>query len=672
MKKYIDNIYLFVLLILINLNTLLTTNYQNGLDSNFKNYEHTEKLYLLDSLNLHYLYQNEDKSIHYSNLILDILRKNDDIILKINALNRLGIAYEIKGYYKISLALYEKSLKIAEDIHNQNEIMNAKLNIGISYRYLGKFDKALVNFLESYEYHIKSDSMKANIILNNIALIYLDIGEYEKSISYLKQSMNYKIRKNQIDKIGANYLNLGAAFYHNNQLDSSLKYQNKAFDFYNNLNSSKELAKAYNNFSLYYLNKGSLDSAIQYAKNSLELKYQLKDTTEDLIITQLNLSNLYFEIKNYQQALINLKQAMKLANQKNYKKPKGKAHWQYYEYFKQRKEFKYALEHYENYSEIVNEMDIEKTRRKINEMMLISDLEKKENQTLVLLKKNETQLFYIIFSVALILFVLILAIVYYKQSKKRMLLNRQLEEKNKEIVQQSIKLKEVFATKDKLFSLLAHDLKNPFWAILEMSKMLVNSENLNGEKIKSANQVILNSSQKLFDLLENILKWSQTQTSRIKNVPQTINLVSLIEYLVDIFNPSLLKKNIIIEIQVEDKFDVYCDKNILITILSNLINNAIKFSYNNSKIILFVKEEEGQLIIGVEDFGIGLEEDKINDIFNIENKVKIKGTSGEEGTGLGLIVSKEFANLLGGNLSVDSKNNKGSIFMLILPRLVLI
>ncbi len=228
-------------------------------------------------------------------------------------------------------------------------------------------------------------------------------------------------------------------------------------------------------------------------------------------------------------------------------------------------------------------------------------------------------------------------------------------------------LKELIATKDKFFSIIAHDLKNPLNALLGISELLYTNKS-NEEVIQELTKMIMESSRNAYELLENLLEWARSQTGNIRFQPTNTNLKSLVSDSIQILINQAYNKQITIENTINEKISIYADSNLMKTIIRNLVSNGIKFTPNNGKITISYYEDDKYSNIIVQDNGIGMSEDSINQLFRIDIKRSTYGTNNEKGTGLGLILCKEFVELHNGTIRVGSELNKGTKFIISIPK----
>jgi signal transduction histidine kinase/FixJ family two-component response regulator len=229
-------------------------------------------------------------------------------------------------------------------------------------------------------------------------------------------------------------------------------------------------------------------------------------------------------------------------------------------------------------------------------------------------------------------------------------------------------LKELNATKDKFFNIVAHDLKNPFTSLLGSSELLFeNIDNMDTKNIKKLATILNDSAKGGYAILLNLLDWSRSQTGLIEINPENINLRVLINE--NIANQQLpaTNKSITLKSEIKKDIQLLADKNMINTVLRNLLSNAIKFTHRGGSVSVSTSISSGEVLISVEDTGIGISGNKIDNLFRIDSRYSTPGTEMEQGTGLGLKLSKEFAEKLGGRIWVESTENKGSVFKFAIP-----
>jgi PAS domain S-box-containing protein len=229
-------------------------------------------------------------------------------------------------------------------------------------------------------------------------------------------------------------------------------------------------------------------------------------------------------------------------------------------------------------------------------------------------------------------------------------------------------LRELNAQKDKFFSIIAHDLMSPFNGILGFSELLLTEINEgNYADIHEYAQMIEQSSKQSVELLTNLLEWSRAHTGRIDFEPTNIKLTELIIEHKKIFDGIAMQKSITIYSDLRDELVAYADKQMISTVLRNLISNAIKFTQAGGQITLSAKKTDAEIIVAVSDNGIGVPPNKLQKLFRIDASESTIGTNNEKGTGLGLILCREFIEKHNGKIWVESEPTQGSTFYFSLP-----
>lgn len=241
-------------------------------------------------------------------------------------------------------------------------------------------------------------------------------------------------------------------------------------------------------------------------------------------------------------------------------------------------------------------------------------------------------------------------------------------EAEKLISDSEAKLRELNLTKDKFFSIIAHDLKNPFSAVLGFSQLLEETARDNDQgEISNYAGIIANSSRRIMDLLNNLLEWSHIQTGRISFNPKLFDLAGIINECLVLFDDNAKQKSITIHKNFPEELHAFADKSMISTVLRNLISNAIKYTREGGQITISSRQTPREIGVSISDTGIGIDPNRLNTLFRIDSSQSTPGTNKEQGSGLGLILCKEFIEKHGGQISAESKTGEGSTFQFTLP-----
>lgn len=239
----------------------------------------------------------------------------------------------------------------------------------------------------------------------------------------------------------------------------------------------------------------------------------------------------------------------------------------------------------------------------------------------------------------------------------------------KEVRKRTKQLVELNESKDKFFSIIAHDLKSPFLGFLGLTKEMASyPEVFTEEDIKSISNGMHKSASNLFSLLNNLLEWAQMQKGETRFDPVNFSLSELIEKNVQVIKKRSEEKGIAITFMSQDSFQAFGDKNMINSVLMNLLSNAVKFTNRKGIITIDIKESDKHMLqVSVCDTGTGMPDDMVSKLFKMGEKIRSAGTENETGTGLGLLLCKEFVEKNGGKIWVHSELNKGSIFYFTIP-----
>ena len=314
---------------------------------------------------------------------------------------------------------------------------------------------------------------------------------------------------------------------------------------------------------------------------------------------------------------------------------------------------------------------LKQSAQKIAEMQTRYETEilkkQREVQTAAI-RKQRTALIGIGISLVL---TLVLAVFLVRLNIQKNRTNRLLNNSYKEIQERETALKKANAAKDRFFSIIAHDLKNPFNVIFSFVRLFKrNYDDFTREQVHELIEELQSKSSTTFALLENLLEWSRSQTGKTEYRPIKLSVMHAVKESIDILQPQADSKNIRLESHIAEDFIAKADKRMTGAVLRNLISNAIKFTRNGGKVTVSAEQKNKHVHIMISDTGVGISTKKLPKLFRIDTKVSTAGTDDEKGSGLGLILCREFVEKQGGKISAQSQLGQGSQFMFTLPTAV--
>ncbi len=243
-----------------------------------------------------------------------------------------------------------------------------------------------------------------------------------------------------------------------------------------------------------------------------------------------------------------------------------------------------------------------------------------------------------------------------------------LQINEKKLKESEHNLKESNKQKDMFFSIIAHDLRSPFTSLLGFTQFMVHeADTLTKEEFREFSASIDKTARNVYNLLENLLQWARMKTGKMEFAPSKTNLYEIITDIIDLYQPNAFKKKIKLLHECGTKKYVLADTNMLSTVFRNLVSNAIKFTRENGTIKITTKEKNNFIEVAIQDNGVGIPKENLKKLFKIDENISTVGTNQERGTGLGLVLCKEFVEKNGGEIKVESHDKKGSSFIFTIP-----
>lgn len=565
-----------------------------------------------------------------------VLLENADRLAKTsNNLNQSIRVLILKGQneyyssnYEDAVAIYYQALDQAEQSQDSTLLAKVTLNLGMVYDELEDYDEAIAYFQKALKI---SQSIKDSSIIaktyQNIAISYQNIKNLTKALEYNEKANELAILKKDTTMMIDVINNFGTIAYDQKNLVKSLDYYSKAMNLYQKIRDQKGIAMAYNNIGLVYLDKNEYEKSIEYFNKSLALAKELK--------MHGFIGDIYSNLTIY---------------------------------YQQKKDFKKAFYCYDRFNAIYDSLAGEKKNKMIYQIQAKYKLGKNTRELEELKIKNQSQQATIhsarsiqIYLVAItVLFILLMFATFYLLFKEKKLAN-ELKNKTKELY-------ELNASKDKFFSIIAHDLKNPFNVLVSYTSILkTDLELFSKEQLEQIISDLNEASENGYNLLQNLLIWTRSQTNQIHILKRNFILADIFKEVKALAELNLTAKEQTLSLAIDPNLVVYADKDMISVVLRNLVFNAIKFSVKGSDIYLKASMTDETVRVDVIDSGIGIAGETIGKLFAIDKNTSTQGTEGETGTGLGLVLCKEFVEKNDGSIWVESKLGEGSVFSFVLP-----
>jgi len=603
-------------------------------------------------------------------------RQTNDPVAAVRALKEIGFIHLTRTHnYDQAMESFFESLTLEDSLSLTEQQVFSYLGIARVFQEVGdnyKSSHALEQALEINR-PLKNAQVYA-LILNEEGKVHAREGKLKEAEENYREVLQNKEEINQPAIEAQALSNLAHLQQMQNQHKDALESFKAALEIRRLIHDRKNEAVSLTDIGeLYRLMKNTAKAFANHTV-ALEIRQSIKDQ-RGIAESHNSLGELYYQQKDYEKALKHLNLAYEAGRevQAQYQLLKT------YDYlslcYKELGDYQKALEYKNEYSNInefiqnerteqalletQNRYDIEKTEARIGK--LESDRAKREKE-LAEQKKVKNFLFLII-GLGIVIVLLVLYMYIQKQRS-----NKILQTANKTVHDQNIALQELNATKDKFFSIISHDLKGPLNSLTSFSGLLINhTDALSKEDIQMLAKDLDKSVKNLFALLENLLEWSRSQTGNIEFKPEPFDLGAVMEENRALLQNQAQNKKITLQNTNQAKIPVRAHKHSINTVIRNLVSNAIKFTPEGGSVTLSAQVARQQVKVSITDTGVGMSPEIVSKLFRIDTKHSTKGTADEKGTGLGLILCKEFIEKNGGRIGVESEPGKGSVFFFTLP-----
>ncbi|MBU8892093.1 MAG: tetratricopeptide repeat-containing sensor histidine kinase [Bacteroidales bacterium] len=620
-----------LLLLIFFLSISLYANNTPEIDSLYKrliNVEDSLKAEVLNELSWELRNSEPEKSIDYSLEAVKFAEKHKDYENLIKAHSYIGVAYRILGNYSESTDYYYKGLALAKKYGVTEQEGYAYINIGNLHIYQGYYYNAIDNLNKAREIAEKLDHKRM------LGYIHLNIGRAQmlrddnpEALENFNKALEYRMEINQVSGQAVCYKYIGDIHYDLGENKIALENYNKSLsvvdkdsdkDLYANIHTM--IAKVYLMEGNYRLSKENAEKSMKIA-DDVGAKLIIRDNFKVLSDIELE-TNSYKKASEYLNCLINYNDTL---------------------FSQQLSEKIFNLEYQIEKQKKQTEIDI------LNKDKRIRALELKRARTY-----NWGLL--VILGLITIIFVYVLLSLKLRRKQNELLKNQKEE------------LDNINKTKDKMFLIIGHDLRGPIGNLKSLIEMLLEDEEIiQNKNLLETFNIFMKSVQSVSDLLENLLLWAKSQRGEIVFSPENIRINSVINRNLQLFRTIADHKGIKLSIQMDDNFDVFGDKNMLLTVVRNIISNAIKYTSRGGTIDIKVEHDLKYNKVIIKDSGVGFDSKIAGQILDSKSFYTTSGTNNESGSGLGLLLSKEFVEKNGGKIWAESEPDKGATFYFTVP-----
>jgi signal transduction histidine kinase len=635
----------------------------------------TERLNILRELSAHYSSGDITQSIYYDSLALITAIETKDLMAESNIRNNLGISYYTRSEYARAIRYLRESLDIKEEIRDTVEIVKSLNNLGSIFQLIGDYRNSLLLLNRSLTMRrAQNDSAGIARTLSNLSVVYNKTGNPEESLRMLQEAGEIFKRLGTDDGLASVYNNMGTTYQALEDFIKAEKYFLLSLSLKDESADPRSAANTYNNLGMVAEEMGNYRIAKEYYTKAFQLRTEINDRF-GLSTVQTNLGRLNRLQGRYGESEAALKNALRIAQQEDFIEQSFIAFRELSFLYAHMKRFDSAYAYSVRAMEYQGKLFHQQLSTKIAELdhQRKTELLYNENELLrldnsikkILLQRKQSD-FLIALLIAGLILALLLVIGFSLLAKRRT--NRRLRAIIADLGASRERIRQDNETKDKFFSIIAHDLRSPFNSILGLSELMMHmSKSGEHDNIETYAEAVWSTSRNTFNLLENLLEWAHAQTGAMPFHPHKERIAEIVAREIELLNDQADKKQIRITRDYAEDLFVSVDRQMFGSIIRNLVSNAVKFSWKGGEVVISATVQGNDFLFMVKDHGIGIPEWNLPDLFSGNGDARQRGTDHESGTGLGMLLCREFTERHGGTICAASEVGLGTTITVSIP-----
>lgn len=633
----------------------------------------SNRIAVLISLSREYQYTNINKSRELLDNALKMAEVNKLQKQKIRAYQNIGELYSISGDYITALRYDNLAL--------QNSIANRdSANLGIDYNNvasdyfdLGEYDEAYYYFTQSYRVSRSTqDSLRMTIALHNVGRVFKELGQYDKALAHLNLSLGMSRDIDDIQGVPYSLDEIGDVMLRKGEYDSALNFLLRSVRLTREQKLQVLEPKTLAKLATVHLHSGQYANALAYYDTTFRLHER---TGNEFGIAEIELGRglVFIKQEKYDLAMESINRSLELARQSNARTLEIRGYHTLSKLYELKKDFKNSLAYFKQFKQVEDSLFSQDMQEKLLRDQIRFETEDKDTEIAALNQernvKNDTikrqEFVRNILVVVMALSVILLATVY-RSGQRRRQINTLLLRHQQEMETRSEELERLNQVKDKFFSIISHDLRSPINALAGLLDLLDKGA-VKPDELSRLIHELKSRFNHTRTLLNNLLDWTLLQMDKLNLQATRIDIHKMVDENIQLLG-SVPNKQIRLQNQVPANTIGFADSNTVNLVIRNLMTNAIKFTNDGGEVIIGAEDHDSEWLITVSDNGVGMNDDVLQILFDKTAPYTTRGTANEKGTGLGLILCKEFVEKNGGKIFVESEVGKGSKFSFTIPK----
>jgi signal transduction histidine kinase/uncharacterized protein HemY len=622
----------------------------------------------------------------------------------------LASVYQDQSEYAEALSHFQQALTIYERINDKEGVASAYRNIGTVNWNFGNTEEALRYFLLSLEKRkdMPDDKYGMSFLLNDLGNVYKERGNYEKALEYFFSALKIQEETGSKQGIAASYTNIGNIYRDQGNYEKALGYLTNSLKIKQEIGSKTGIANSYSEIGSVYMDRNQLKEATDNFLKSLEIRSAVGDRS-GVALACSRLAQIFIQTRDFPKALSFLERGMKIGTQVKSNPVLCNLYIGYATYYNATGNhtlaYDYAIKAYAiadkmnsidymrsavgqkllaaeklgNYKEALDDHklflrlnDSIENLNSIKKSLALEYLFKEEKSQIEAEKKElelradterQKRITYTFAGVAIAF--IVISLLVFRSSRQNKKANNVLVLQKQEIEKVNDDLAKADTIKNRLLSIISHDVRGPLNS-LKGVLYLFNNNAMSQEELKDATASVSDQVLHLNHFLDNLLRWSKSQMNEVEPDRQRLSVGAVVADSVALMSFSALAKKLDVQVKVPAELTMWADEEMIKCVLRNLLANAIKFCDEKDRIHITAEPIGSCIRIVVEDTGIGIAPEQLPLLFGISH-LSTKGTHDEVGTGLGLVLCKEFVEKNGGEIAVSSEPGKGSVFSFTVP-----
>jgi signal transduction histidine kinase len=633
----------------------------------------SNRVSLLIGLSREYQYTNIVKSRELAENALKLAEGNNFRRQKIHAYQNIGQLYAISGDY--STALRYDNLALQNSLANRDSV-NLSIdynNVASDYYDLGEYDEAYYYFTQSYRIARNiEDSLRMAIALHNVGRVFKELGQYDRALAHLNLSLKMSRDIDDIEGVPYSLDEIGDVMLRKGEYDSALNILLRSVQLTREQNLLVLQPKTLIKLATVHLHARNFSNALAYYDTTYKLH---EKTGNEFGIAEVELGRglVYIEQGKYDEGMQSINRSLVLAKQSNARTLEIRGYSTLSNLYELKRDYKNSLAYFKQFKQLEDSLFSQDMQEKLLHDQIRFETEDKDTEIAALneernikddtIKKQEFVRNILV--VVMALSVILLATVY-RSGQRRRQINTLLLRHQQEMETRSEELERLNQVKDKFFSIISHDLRSPINALAGLLDLLDKGA-VKPEELSRHIHELKSRFNHTRTLLNNLLDWTLLQMDKLNLQAGRIDLHKIVDENIQLLG-SVPNKQIKLDNRVPANTIGFADSNTVNLVIRNLMTNAIKFTNDGGKVIIAAEDHEGEWLISVEDNGVGMNAEVIKILFDKTAPYTTRGTANEKGTGLGLILCKEFVEKNGGKIFVESEVGKGSKFSFTVPK----